>query len=86
MKVIVGMSGGVDSSVAAALLLDQGYEVEGVFMKNWSPTTFQSLTDCPWEEDQADAMRVCEQLGIPFRSVNFEKEYKERVVDYFLGE
>ncbi len=85
-KVIVAMSGGVDSSVAAALLVDQGYDVEGVFMKNWSPDTIQSLTDCPWEQDQADAEAVCNQLGIPFRSVNFEKEYKELVVDYFISE
>jgi tRNA-uridine 2-sulfurtransferase len=85
-KIIVGMSGGVDSSVAAALLLEQGHQVEGVFMKNWSPDTIQSLSDCPWEQDLADAERVCQQLGIPFRSVNFEREYKERVVDYFLAE
>ena len=85
-KIVVAMSGGVDSSVAAALLQQQGYEVEGMFMKNWSPDTIQSLTDCPWEQDQADAAAVCEKLGIPFRSINFEKEYKERVVDYFLRE
>ena len=85
-RVIVAMSGGVDSSVAAALLLQQGYEVEGVFMKNWSPETLQSLSDCPWEEDQADAQAVCQKLGIPFRSLNFEREYKERVVNYFLNE
>ena len=80
------MSGGVDSSVAAALLQRQGFEVEGMFMKNWSPDSIQGLTDCPWEEDQADAAAVCEKLGIPFRSVNFEREYKEVVVDYFLRE
>ena len=80
------MSGGVDSSVAAALLQEQGYEVSGVFMKNWSPESVQSLTDCPWEQDQADAEAVCAKLGIPFRSINFEREYKERVVDYFLAE
>ena len=80
------MSGGVDSSVAAALLQEQGFEVEGVFMKNWSPESMQSLTDCPWEQDQADAQAVCEYLGIPFRSINFEKEYKEAVVNYFLAE
>ena len=86
MRVIVAMSGGVDSSVAAALLKEQGHEVEGIFMKNWSPETIQSMTDCPWEQDQADAEAVCRHLGIPFRSINFEKEYKQRVVDYFLGE
>lgn len=85
-KIMVGMSGGVDSSVAAALLKEQGHEVEGVFMKNWSPNTLQSLTDCPWEQDLADAETVANQLGIPFRSVNFEQEYKKEVVDYFLAE
>jgi len=85
-KVIVAMSGGVDSSVAAALLQQQGYEVEGVFMKNWTPLNAQSLTDCPWERDQADAALVCAHLSIPFRSINFEAEYKEKVVDYLLRE
>jgi tRNA-specific 2-thiouridylase len=85
-KVIVALSGGVDSSVTAALLQQQGFEVEGVFMKNWSPETMQSLTDCPWEQDQEDAAAVCAHLSIPFRSINFEREYKERVVNYFLAE
>src|SRR3989338_6780593 len=85
-KVYCMMSGGVDSSVAAALLVQQGYEVTGVFMKNWSLNTLQSLTDCPWEQDQKDAEAVCQKLKIPFRSVNFEKEYRQKVVDYFLSE
>jgi tRNA-specific 2-thiouridylase len=85
-KIIVAMSGGVDSSVTAALLHQQGFQVEGVFMKNWSPESIQSLTDCPWEQDQADAAAVCAKLSIPFRSINFEREYKERVVNYFLSE
>lgn len=86
-KVIVALSGGVDSAVSAALLLESGkYEVEGVFMKNWSPETTQSLTDCPWEEDQKDAEAVCQTLGIPFRSINFEAEYKSKVVDYLIRE
>ncbi|MDO8471808.1 MAG: tRNA 2-thiouridine(34) synthase MnmA [bacterium] len=84
-KVFVMMSGGVDSSVAALLLRDQ-YDVTGVFMKNWSPNTWQSLTDCPWEQDQADAAAVARHLKIKFRSVNFEKEYRTAVVDYFLSE
>jgi tRNA-specific 2-thiouridylase len=85
-KVTVGMSGGVDSSVAAALLLEEGYQVEGVFMKNWSPATLQGLTDCPWEADLEDAQGVAAQLGIPFHSVNFEKEYQEKVLSYFFAE
>jgi tRNA-specific 2-thiouridylase len=85
-KITVAMSGGVDSAVAAALLLREGHQVEGVFMKNWSPETLQSLSDCPWEQDQADAAAACAHLSIPFRSLNFEREYKTRVVEYFLAE
>lgn len=85
-KVFCLMSGGVDSSVAAALLVEQGYDVCGVFMKNWSPPSIQSLSDCPWLKDQADAQAVCQKLKIPFQSVNFEKEYRQKVVDYFLSE
>jgi tRNA-specific 2-thiouridylase len=85
-KIFVALSGGVDSSVAAALLKEQGYEVEGVFMKNWSPESAQSLSDCPWMEDQADAEAVCATLGIPFRSINFEIEYREKVLNYFFAE
>lgn len=85
-KVFVMLSGGVDSAVAALLLRDRGYDVTGVFMKNWSPNTWQSLTDCPWEQDQADAEAVAKQLKINFRSVNFESEYRQAVVNYFLDE
>lgn len=85
-KIVVALSGGVDSAVSAAILQSEGMEVEGIFMKNWSPEEAQSLSDCPWEADQADAEAVCRQLGIPFRSVNFEKEYQEKVVSYFINE
>ena len=83
-KVYVGMSGGVDSSVTAALLKEQGYDVTGVYMKNWS----QDLPGlvCPWKEDYQDAMRVAVQLGIPFKMYDFESEYRQKVVDYMLAE
>ena len=85
-KVYVGMSGGVDSSVTAALLVEQGYDVTGIFMKNWSGDDYGIQPDCPWEVDQADAESVCKLLGIPFKSWNFEKEYRAKVVDYFYSE
>ncbi len=83
-RVFVGLSGGVDSSVAAALLVDQGYEVTGVYMKNW--TQDMPGMKCPWADDLADAKRVAVQLGIPFRVYDFQTEYKERVVDYMVRE
>lgn len=85
-KVYLALSGGVDSSVSAALLKEQGYDVTGIFMKNWSGDDYGLQADCPWEEDQADAEAVCKHLGIEFRSVNFEKEYREKVVEYFFSE
>lgn len=85
-NVFVGLSGGVDSGVAAALLLEQGYNVTGVFMKNWSGDDFGIQADCPWEEDQAAAKSVADFLDIPFRTYNFEKEYRQSVVDYFFAE
>lgn len=85
-KVFVALSGGVDSAVSAALLQKEGYEVTGVFMKNWSGDNFGIQADCPWEEDQASAESVAKHLGIPFRSFNFEKEYREKVVEYFFAE
>lgn len=83
-KVYVGMSGGVDSSVTAALLKEQGYDVTGVYMKNWS----QDLPGhvCPWKEDYQDAKRVAVGLGIPFKMYDFEAEYRDKVVNYMLEE
>ncbi len=83
-KVYVGMSGGVDSSVTAAMLKAQGYDVTGVYMKNWS----QDLPGmvCPWKQDYQDAKRVAVQLGIPFKMYDFETEYRQRVVDYMIAE
>lgn len=85
-KIIVALSGGVDSAVSAALLVEKGYDVTGVFMKNWSGDDFSLNSDCPWEQDQSDAEAVCKTLNIPFRSVNFEKQYREIVVKYFFDE
>jgi tRNA-specific 2-thiouridylase len=84
IKVYVGMSGGVDSSVTATLLQKQGYDVTGVYMKNWT----QDLPGmkCPWADDLADAKRVAVQLGIPFKVFDFQKEYKQKVVDYMIAE
>lgn len=83
-KVYVGMSGGVDSSLTAALLVEQGYDVTGVYMKNWT----QDLPGmrCPWADDLADAKRVAVHLGIPFKVYDFQKEYKQKVVDYMIDE
>ena len=83
-KVYVGMSGGVDSSVSAALLVDAGYDVTGVYMKNW--TKDLPGNKCPWADDLADAKRVAVQLGIPLKVYDFQKEYKQQVVDYMLKE
>ncbi|MDR5659030.1 tRNA 2-thiouridine(34) synthase MnmA [Serpentinicella sp. ANB-PHB4] len=84
IHVVVGMSGGVDSSVAAYLLKEQGYKVTGIFMKNWDET--DEFGYCTAAEDFEDVRRVCEQIGIPYYTVNFEKEYWDRVFVYFLDE
>ncbi|MFS4415154.1 tRNA 2-thiouridine(34) synthase MnmA [Maribacter sp. 2307ULW6-5] len=85
-KVVVGLSGGVDSSVAAHLLKEQGYEVIGLFMKNWHDDSVTISAECPWLEDSNDALIVAERLGIPFQTVDLSKEYKERIVDYMFRE
>lgn len=85
-RVVVGLSGGVDSSVAAHLLVQQGYEVIGLFMKNWHDESVTLSAECPWLEDSHDAMLVAEKLGIPFQTVDLSEEYKERIVDYMFAE
>ncbi len=85
-RVVVGLSGGVDSSVAAYVLQEQGYEVIGLFMKNWHDDTVTISDECPWLEDSNDAMLVAEKLGIPFQTVDLSEQYKERIVDYMFRE
>ncbi|MCW4680143.1 tRNA 2-thiouridine(34) synthase MnmA [Bacillus pumilus] len=83
-RVVVGMSGGVDSSVAALMLKEQGYDVIGIFMKNWDDTDENGV--CTATEDYEDVIRVCNQIGIPYYAVNFEKQYWDKVFQYFLDE
>lgn len=85
-KVVVGLSGGVDSSVTAYLLKQQGHEVIGIFMRNWVDDSVIISEDCPWVEDSNDALLVAEKLGIPFQTIDFSAEYKERIVDYMFRE
>ena len=85
-RVIVGLSGGVDSSVAAYLLKEQGYEVIGLFMKNWHDDSVTISNECPWLDDSNDAMLVADKLGIPFQTVDLSEQYKERIVDYMFNE
>ena len=85
-RVVVGLSGGVDSSVAAYLCKKQGYEVIGLFMKNWHDDSVTISDECPWLEDSNDAMMVADKLGIPFQTVDLSKEYKSRIVDYMFKE
>lgn len=85
-RVVVGLSGGVDSSVTAYLLKEQGYEVIGLFMKNWHDDSVTISDECPWLEDSNDAMIVAEKLGIPFQTVDLSEQYKERIVDYMFDE
>ncbi|NJN50206.1 MAG: tRNA 2-thiouridine(34) synthase MnmA [Polaribacter sp.] len=85
-RVVVGLSGGVDSSVAAYLLQKQGYEVIGLFMKNWHDDSVTISDECPWLEDSNDALLVAEKLGIPFQVVDLSEQYKERIVNYMFTE
>ena len=85
-RVVVGMSGGVDSSVAAYLMQQQGYEVIGLFMKNWHDGSVTIQGDCPWIDDSNDALMVAQKLGIPFQTLDLSDEYKKRIVDYMFAE
>lgn len=85
-RVVVGLSGGVDSSVAAYLLQQQGYEVIGLFMKNWHDDSVTISNECPWLEDSNDALLVAQKLGIPFQTVDLSEQYKEKIVDYMFSE
>jgi len=85
-RVVVGLSGGVDSSVAAHLLIEQGYEVIGIFMRNWHDDSVTINNECPWIDDSNDAILVAEHLGIPFQVLDLSKEYKQRIVDYMFRE
>jgi tRNA-specific 2-thiouridylase len=85
-RVVVGLSGGVDSSVAAYLLVQQGYEVIGMFMKNWHDDSVTISKECPWLDDSNDAMIVAQHLNIPFQAIDLSEEYKKRIVDYMFAE
>lgn len=85
-RVVVGLSGGVDSSVTAYLLKEQGYEVIGMFMRNWHDETVTISDDCPWIDDSNDALLVAQHLGIPFQVIDLSEEYKDRIVDYMFNE
>ncbi|MFM7431705.1 MAG: tRNA 2-thiouridine(34) synthase MnmA [Flammeovirgaceae bacterium] len=85
-RVVVGLSGGVDSSVAAYLLKEQGYEVIGMFMKNWHDDSVTISNECPWLDDSNDAMFVAQHLGIPFQAIDLSAEYKTRIIDYMFTE
>lgn len=86
MKIVVGLSGGVDSSVAAYLLKEQGHEVIGLFMRNWNDASVTLEDECPWVEDSNDALSVARKLGIPFQVIDMSELYKERIVDYMFAE
>jgi tRNA-uridine 2-sulfurtransferase len=85
-RVLMALSGGIDSAVSAWKLIQEGYEVEAAFMKNWSSSAGLKYSDCPWLTDRQDALRVAAFLGIPMHTLNFEKQYKKTVMDYFFTE
>jgi tRNA-specific 2-thiouridylase len=85
-RVVVGLSGGVDSSVAAHLLIQEGYEVIGMFMRNWHDESVTISDECPWIDDSNDALIIAQQLGIPFQVIDLSVEYKDRIVDYMFKE
>ena len=85
-RVVVGLSGGVDSSVAALLLQQQGYEVIGMFMRNWHDQSVTLSDECPWIDDSNDALLIAQQLGIPFQVIDLSEEYKDRIVNYMFAE
>ena len=84
-RIVIGLSGGVDSSVAAYLLKKEGYDVIGLFMKNWHDESVTLSSECPWLEDSNDAMLVADKIGIPFQIVDLSKEYKSKIVDYMFN-
>ena len=85
-KVVVALSGGVDSSVSAYLLKKKGYDVIGLFMKNWHDESVTISNECPWLQDSNDAMLIAQKLKIPFQTIDLSDEYKNRIVDYMFAE
>ena len=85
-RVVVGLSGGVDSSVSAYLLKEQGYEVIGMFMRNWHDESVTLSDECPWIDDANDALLIANQLNIPFQIIDLSTEYKDKIVDYMFSE